>query len=410
MDFEPGFRCPLPGGTDVSDFPAVSRLDRSAELPDPLTTFDGDPVESAEEWRQRRRPEVERLLRHYVYGYAPGPPGVEVLDERTVPVLDGDAVLTEVELGFAALPEGAPTVDLALFLPADADGVPTFVGLTDGGTHSVLADESVTVTDSGRHFGDDERGSRADAWPVQRIVERGYGLAVFHQADVDPDHDDFTDGVHPYYDATDLPGPQNAQWGTIAAWAWGIQRVVDYLRTDDRVDPDGIGVIGHSRRGKTALLAGATDERIALVVPHQSGTGGTTLSRENDEETVASINRVFPHWFNDLFPAFGGREECLPLDQHFLVSLVAPRPLLDTQGARDHWINPGRSLDSLRAAAPVWELLGSEGVVDGGLLYEGDPITDDTAGDLLQYRRETGHVLESGYWEVVLDFSDLHLG
>lgn len=394
---------------DDTSLPAPSELRSRPDLPDPLRTLDGDRIQTPAEWWDGRRREIERLLRHYVYGFAPNRPDIDVREERTVEVLDGSAMLTELAIGFPDLGGDVPSIDLALFTPTDAGQVPTFLGLNRLGNHSVVADEAVSITPAGERFGSEERGTRTDFWCVESVVKRGYGFATFHQADVDPDRDQFTEGVSAHFDRAALPGPRSAAWGTLAAWAWGLQRGVDALRDHRQVDPDGIAVIGHSRRGKAALLAGATDRRIAMVVPHQSGTGGCTLSRENDQETVAAINEEFPHWFNDIFPAFSGREDRLPVDQHLLIALVAPRPVLDTEGARDNWSNPGRALDAVRAADPVYELLGAEGTVDGGLRHEGDRIAPETVGELLQYRRETGHILDRGYWESILDFADCHL-
>lgn len=389
---------------------APSELPAQSDLPDPLRTLEGDQIDTPEGWWDTRRSEIERLFRSYVYGYAPEAPEIGVSEEKTSAVLDGKATYTELEIRFPDLGQDGPSIDLALFTPPDADSVPTFLGVNRLGNHTVVDDDAVSITRSGKRFGSDSRGTRTDFWCVESVVDRGYGFATFQQADVDPDRDEFTNGVYSRFDRSALPGPRVAAWGTIAAWAWGLQRGVDALRDHRCADPEGIAVIGHSRRGKAALLAGATDRRIAMVVPHQSGTGGCALSRDNHEETVAKINEAFPHWFNDVFPAFGGREERLPVDQHLLIAMVAPRPLLDTEGARDYWANPGRALDAVRAADPVYELLGAEGAVDGGLLHEGDQITPETAGTLLQYRRESGHVLDSGYWNLILDFADCHLG
>lgn len=390
------------------DFPAVTELPVNDDLPDPFETFDGEPVQTATAWYDRRRPELRRLFRHYVYGYAPDPPNLEADSIRVNGVLDGQATLTEATLRFTDLPADAPTIDVALFTPVNAVSVPTFVGLNARGNHTTVSDDRVSVTVSGRPFAGIERGVQENFWCVSNMIARGYGFATFHQADIDPDHDDFTNGIHPHYDRTDLRGPVGTEWGTIAAWAWGLQRVVDYLQTDSLVNDDEIAVIGHSRRGKAALLAGATDERISMVVPHQSGTGGCAPSRKNTQETVAAINEAFPHWFNDVFPAFAGRADRLPVDQHLLMALVAPRPLLETEGLRDYWTNPSRALDALRAAAPVYELLGADGMADSGLLFEDTEITPDVAGDLLQYRRDTGHTLNRGYWDAILDFADCH--
>jgi hypothetical protein len=420
---------------DPTDLPAPSRLDPRPELPDPFEFLDGTTVETRGDWDDRRT-ELRQLFRHYVYGYVPDPPELDVSVDETAGVLDGAATLREVTIRFADLPDDAPAITLALFLPATGEtdpkgasekasggvasregAVPTVLGLNREGNHAAVADDAVTVTTTAEAHGADERGAQTDYWCVEYILGRGYGFATYHCADVDPDRDDFTDGLHPYFD-DDLPGPPGTEWGTLAAWAWGLGRCVDYLRTDDAVRGDEIAVTGHSRRGKAALLAGATDERIGLVAPHQSGTGGMALSRDNGQETVARINATFPHWFNDVFPAFGDagatfgsdgeREAKLPVDQHHLAALVAPRPLIDTEGARDYWANPGRALDCLQAADPVYEFLGVEGLTGDEPLYGDDEISDETVGRLLQYRRETEHTLNRGYWEAILDFADVH--
>ena len=397
----------MSGTLEPDDVPAPSRLPSNPALPDPFERFDGGRVETATEWNDRRA-ELKRLFAHYVYGYVPDPPRIDVRVEETENALDGRATLREATIGFPDLPAEAPSIELALFVPEGATPVPVVLGLNRDGNHAVVDDAVVTMTDSARRFGVEERGAQREYWCVERILERGYGFATYHCAAIDPDRDDFSDGIHPHYCSGDLAGPPGTEWGTLAAWAWGLRRCVDHLETEDAVRSEEIAVIGHSRRGKAALLAGATDERIGLVVPHQSGTGGCAPSRGNDQETVAAINERFPHWFNDVFPAFGGREARLPVDQHLLIALVAPRPLLATEGARDFWANPGRAYDAMRAAAPVYELLGRAGTVGTGLCYEGGEITEETAGDLLQYRRETGHTLDRGYWEAILDFADVH--
>jgi hypothetical protein len=402
---------------DPAELPAPSRLDSRPDLPDPFEFFEGHPVESTEDW-EHRRAELERLFRHYVYGHAPDAPDIETSVAETEGVLDGAGTLREVTISFPDVADDAPEITLALFLPTDREGpVSTVLGLNGWGNHVTVGDDAVTITPTGREHGADERGAATDYWSVEYVLSRGYGFATYHCADADPDRDDFTDGLHPHFDDR-LDCPPGTEWGTLAAWAWGLQRCVDYLRTDDDVRPDEIAVTGHSRRGKAALLAGATDERIGLVAPHQSGTGGMALSRENGQETAEDINSTFPHWFNDVFPAFGDarashgadgeREVRLPVDQHLLVALVAPRPLIDTEGARDYWANPGRALDSLEAASPVYEFLGFEGLADDAPLYGDDEISAETVGRLCQYRRETEHTLERGYWEGILDFADVH--
>ena len=156
------------------------------------------------------------------------------------------------------------------------------------------------------------------------------------------------------------PGPD--AWGTIAAWAWGIERAVDYLRSDKDIDKARIAVVGHSRLGKTALLAGAFDERIALVIPHQAGCGGTAPSRGTVGESVKRINTSFPYWFDATFKEFNDQPDRLPFDQNCLVALVAPRPVLFTNGVEDTWSNSKGQFEVLRAADAVYRFLDAGGL------------------------------------------------
>lgn len=387
-----------------------------AEPPDPFTMMDGTRITTKEDWYAKRRPELKALFQHYVYGYMPPAPEIEVVPRKAdTSVFSGKATLKEVEIRFKNLKyPNAPKITLALFTPNHAKGpVPVFLALNKCGNQTVVDDPSVTLDpDAWCHASCNKnnataRGFKTDFWTIENSIDRGYAFATFHESNIDPDQHDFTDGIHPHY--TDLPGPKASHWGTIAAWAWGLQRCVDYLETDKAIDQDGIAVIGHSRRGKTALLAGAFDERIDLVVPHQSGTGGCALSRKNSQETVERINRIFPHWFNDTFTQFDDNEEKLPVDQHLLMALVAPRCLLDTAGLQDRWANYESALLALKAASPVYEFLGVEGLVGKGMIQGDEKITAQNSGRLLQYRRDTQHTLNVGYWNAILDFADIHL-
>ncbi len=397
-------------------FPAVKDLPTIAELPDPFTMMDGTRITTKEDWYSKRRPELKALFQHYMYGTMPPAPEIEAIVRKTDrSVFEGKATLKEVEIRFKDIKyPDAPKINLALFIPNRAQGpVPVFLGLNKCGNQTAVAHAGVTIDlDVWCHASCNKnnatgRGFKTDFWTVENSIDRGYAFATFHESNIDPDQHDFSDGIHPHY--PDLPGPKASHWGTISAWAWGLQRCVDYLEMDEAIDNDGIAVIGHSRRGKTALLAGAFDERIDLVVPHQSGTGGCALSRNNTQETVERINRVFPHWFNDTFTQFNDNEEKLPIDQHLLMALVAPRPLLDVGGLQDRWANYESALLTLKAASPVYEFLGVEGLTGEGMIQGDEKITAQNSGRLLQYRRDTGHTLNVGYWNAILDYADIHL-
>jgi hypothetical protein len=393
----------------ANNFPAFDALPESAPLPDPLRMMDGTPVTSAAMWHEQRRPELLALIQHYMYGFAPEVEGVEVSEDapETI-VLNGTARLKQLAIRVKGLPDNAPRIHLAVFVPREGEGpFPVFLGINRIGNHAVAADEALIWNKEAFYPDPHERGQRADFWCVDYLIRRGYAFATFLESDIDPDRDDFTDGIHPFY--PNLPWARDNQWGTIRAWAWGFHRCVDYLVTDADIDPKRIAVIGHSRRGKTALLAAALDERVALAVPHQSGTGGCALSRDKDQETVERINRVFPHWFNDAFLAFGDNEDKLPFDQHCLVALVAPRALLDTEGAKDHWANPPGALRALEAAKPVWELLGADFGEAPLLATCNEAISPGNAGPLLQLRLDHRHELNRDFWEGILNYADIVL-
>lgn len=394
-------------------FPEVSDLPEQPDLPDPFTMLDGSPVETPEDWSAKRRPELKALFQHYMYGVIPDPEPIET-DVRIIDAgaFEGKATIKEIEIRFPDLPDDAPRIHLALFLPNEVEGPrPVFLAVNKCGNQTVANHPGLSAQDhpwlheacADEDFG--TRGARAEYWSLPYVIERGYGFATFQVADIDPDRDDFTDGIHPYF--PDLP--DSTRWGTLAAWAWGLHRAVDYLVTDEDVDADRISAFGHSRRGKAALFAAAMDERIAFVVPHQSGTGGGALSRNNDQETVERINRVFPHWFNDQFPKFNDREALLPFDQHLLIALVAPRPVLDNGGLKDTWANFESVLRALKAASPVYAFLGVEGLLGDGVIVE-ERVAEHEVGRLLQFRQDVDHTMTPMYWEAILDFADLHLG
>ena len=247
-------------------------------------------------------------------------------------------------------------------------------------------------------------------WNLDLIVERGYGLACFYSGDIDPDTADFSDGIEPafYHAGQTTPAPTDA--GAISAWAWGYHRVIDYLleKQAQTIDPKRIAAVGHSRNGKTTLLAAAMDERIALAIPHQAGCGGTAPSRvaidRKDVETIRRINTVFPHWFCDNFPLFNEQPEKLPFDQHCLVALCAPRAVLFTNATEDQWANPDGQFEMLKAADPVYRMFHA-----GGLdVRERPPLRTLTKGTLGYYIRPGKHSMDREDWGVFLDFADTH--
>jgi hypothetical protein len=387
-------------------------------LPDPLMRSDGSHVRSKSVWEHQRRPELKELFAHYMYGAIPEkPPGIHFVTKLSdSSFLGGGATLKLVEISFRD-PE-APHLDLMVIVPNRLrTPAPVFLAMNFCGNDALIQDARVPLpkawlnkscagcTDG--HATEQSRGTQTRDWPVSEMIRRGYALATFCSADADADRGDVSEGIHAWIAKhSNPPVPATAaNRGTIAAWAWGFERCVDYLVTDGTIDPKRIAVVGHSRNGKTALLAAAFDERIALCVAHQAGCGGTAPSRGTVGESVQRINQVFPHWFNAEFKQFSTDPNRLPFDQHELIALVAPRPVLLGNAEADQWANPAGQFEMLKAADPVYRMLGVEGLVDARLPENGISLK----GNLGYFIRPGNHSMTAGDWELFLDFADLHL-
>ena len=402
----------------AADFPAPGDLPARAGLPDPLVLLDGRRVTSARQWLDERRPELKALFQHYMYGaIPPRPERLELRQEAVYPdFLGGKATLKLVTLTCG--PEGGPRMDLMVIVPnARRRPAPVFLALNFCGNYTITGDSRVPLT-RGYTYGncggvdgkasEQWRGSQEADWALDQTIERGYALATFHNGDVDGDGVDAPGRLaaslaHPVEGRGARPATSDR--GTIALWAWGFHRAVDYLVTDPDVDARRIAVVGHSRNGKTALLAAAFDERIALAIPHQAGCGGTAPSRGKVGESVKQINEGFPHWFNGEFKKFNDGPERLPFDQHSLVALCAPRPVLFSNAVEDTWANPDGQFEMLRAAEPVYRLLEA-----GGLESPDKPGMGKLSGGVLGYFIRAGkHSMTREDWKVFLDFADRHL-
>jgi len=378
-------------------------------LPDPLICEDGTPVADADVWMARRRPELLSLFETYVYGRAPAPPDAMSFGvcSTAVGVLEGLATRKEVTMRFTEDDSG-PELNLLIYLPNKRNGpAPLFLGLNFTGNHTIHSDPDITpskawAADHPELEVAETRGTSASRWPVEMILRRGYGLATIYRGDIDPDYDDgFRNGVHGLFAHDDSQGDA---WGTISAWAWGLSRALDYFETDGDIDAAHVAVMGHSRLGKTALWAGATDPRFALAIANNSGCGGAALSRREFGETVKRINTVFPHWFCSNFKQYNDRVADLPVDQHELVALIAPRPVYVASAEEDLWADPRGEFLSARAAGPVYDLFGLQGLP----VTEMPAIHQPAQGSVAYHIRAGGHDVTRYDWEQYLTFADHH--
>jgi hypothetical protein len=388
-------------------------------LPDPLIFESGAPVGTSEEWLSARRPEILSLFEKNVYGHVPQG-NIEVKHEiigLNSHFLNDLATLKQIRITFLSIQDSL-CMNLLLIVPNNCDKpVPAFLGLNFEGNHTVHPDTSIIITDA--WVANDEeteitdnrateraRGCHLSRWPVEMILDRGFALASVYYGEIDPDFDDgFSNGIHPLFYKKGQKRPEPDEWGSIAAWAWGLSRAMDYLQQDNDIDSRKVAVIGHSRLGKTALWAGATDQRFALIISNNSGCGGAALSRREFGETVKSINTVFPHWFCSNFKTFNNRINKLPVDQHELIALIAPRPVYVASAQEDLWADPKGEFLSCYYADPVYKLLQTAGLPAEAMPELDKPLISGTIG----YHIRTGpHDITTWDWQQYLDFADLH--
>ena len=426
----PAPRVPVPPiKTSLGPMPGVGELPLRPALPDVLTFEDGSRATTPEQWTKRRE-EMKRTLACYATGLMPpGPGNVEGRVLKSATLLDGMVRYRLVRLAFG--PGAKYGFDVAIFVPAAAKGpVPTVVfptfGPTPGGTplptmvrppeqgkgsdamtvplgdqaaRAAAAGAAAPVPPAGtappaalRPGADPESVAKVHA----RVFERGYALVIYHYQDTGEDTiGREEDGSWSFRRTRYYPAYPGYDWGLAAGWAWGLSRCIDYLEHEAFVDRGRIIAVGHSRIGKAVLVAGAFDERIAVVAPAGSGAGGTGAYRFNGtrgggREGLADMMRKYPNWFSPNLYQFAVDVDRLPIDQHWLIALAAPRAFISLEGTDDQNCVPNALKQAVAGAMPAYELLG---------------VPQRLGVHYAAHR----HALADDDWAALLDFADQQL-
>jgi hypothetical protein len=374
-------------------------------LPNPLVLANGFPVRDAKTWNEKRRPEIIRLFEENQYGRSPARPPSMTFEafEKGSPAFDGKAIRRQITIRFSA----DHKMDLLLYVPAHASKpVPFLMNLSFSANSTTVDDPGIR---QGEVWGTDHKkipaaeGRKFPQIDAARLIDAGFGFGTIYYGDIDPDFSGgLPDGVRALY-----PKPAPDEWGTIAAWAWGLSRAMDYLETDPAVDAHRVAILGVSRLGKTVMWAGAHDQRFRAVIASCSGEGGAALSRRNYGETIAHLTAPsrYDYQFAANYSKFAQHVDQLPVDANMLVALIAPRALLLQTGDKDYWSDPKGEFLAAVAAAPVYRLLGAQPLDTTQMPPAGTPIFHT----LSYYMHAGGHGTIPSDWDQYLKFLQMHL-
>ena len=382
------------------------------ELPDVLSAPGcGAAASSAVEWTGRVRPRVLGAFENDIYGKLPprcASTKFEILEQGEA--FGGKALRRQIRITVSDA-KGSRSFDMLLFSPMGAKGkTPVFLGLNFMGNHSTCFDKNVMLaptcdrkTGEVKQPSEADRGTQAKRWPYEAALARGYAVATIYYCQIYPDYP-LPESAQKSIYGIFSPDKIADRGGAIAAWTWGISRAIDCLETLPDIDAKRIAVLGHSRLGKTSLYAGATDGRVALLVSNNSGCMGSALSRRKFGETLELMLFQFPHWLDSKIAKYSGKEEDMPIDQHQLMALIAPRPLYITSASEDLWADPRGELMALVEASKVYALFGARALPS----MENFEIEKPFMGDVGYHLRRGKHDILEYDWKNFLDFADIH--
>ena len=412
--------------TDMKPMPGVDQLPDRPEMPDVMTMNDGKKVKTVKQWDQRRV-EMMKTLDWYAVGEAPPPPGnVKGTEVHSELVLNGKYKYRLVHLTFG--PNESLSLDIGIFTPVDNNHVPTLIspsgtppgatplprlaqGANQGRNEDVLLVTGPAAPGAGgprtpvgpgaaagppRAFGGPRTAEQIAA--SNQAIQHGWAFVTFNNGDCGEDTTQrLADGSWAYRTTRFFPAYPNYDWGLLRAWAWGVSRIVDYLEPDPSVDHAKFVVTGVSRTGKSALIAGAYDDRIAMVAPVASSGGGTPAYRysgsvpdRGGKEGLTEMVRKYPNWFSDHLHQFWGQPDKLPFDENWFIALCAPRPFITLEGDHDQNVNQNGVYHSLTAAKPAYDFLHASDKI--GISFADRP-----------------HGMVQGDWDALLAFGDKFL-
>ena len=383
-------------------------------LPGLLISQNGQKITTATEWEQHRRTELINLFANQMYGESFSSIASDINREHSIidedpGSINGKAICKQIKLTFQ-LDDIEREALLLIYLPKTTNKVPVFLSYNFQGNHSISADPQIIISPSIYKVSDEDqsekRGSQSDRWPVEKIIDSGFGIVTLSYHDIYPDkegmkNESFLCLSEDYEEYKEDIHSEQA----IGAWAWGLSLVLDYLiMNEDQIDKDRIALMGHSRQGKAALWAGAIDDRFSIVISNNSGCGGAALSKRKFGENISLITSRFPYWFCEAFKQYANREEDLPFDQHELIALIAPRPVYIASAQEDLWADPKGEFLAGVYATPAYNLYGLEGINTMIMPEPNKPIMNH-----IGYHIRTGvHDVTDFDWDCYIAFTKKH--
>ena len=377
-------------------------------LPDVLTCTDGQKVTDIQIWESKRRPEILDMIEQIQFGRCPEKPADLSFKtfETDTAALNGTAIRKQVTLYFTK-DTSTHKADVLIYLPKSDKPVPLILFIS-------FTANCISVNDTGikegyvwTRKGEKIPGSQGRSFgklDVEKFITQGIGIARVYYGDIEPDFKKgFQYGIRGYYLKEMQDYPADNEWGAIAAWSWGLSRIMDYFETDKDIDENRIALQGTSRLGKTVLWTGARDPRFRMIIASCSGEGGAAISRRDYGENIKHItdtSRYF-YQFAPNYHKYAFKVDSLPFDAHMLVALIAPRSLLLQTGSTDVWSDPKGEFLSAIAAKPVYKLYGKQGPGIDSLPQAGDASYLDTLG---YYMHDGGHGLVDSDWDIFITY------